>query len=76
MTKCEALAQGTLVELKTRLAPAVRRLAIVLHRDKRLGAGAQEFVRHEISRTLPLAYPEMLGAPLTIYRSQLPVVGR
>jgi DNA-binding transcriptional LysR family regulator len=42
----QALAQGTLVELKTRLPPAVRRLAIVLHRDKRLGAGAQEFVRH------------------------------
>ncbi len=41
-----ALAQGTLVELKTRLPAAVRRLAIVLHRDKRLGAGAQDFVHH------------------------------
>jgi DNA-binding transcriptional LysR family regulator len=41
----QALAQGTLVELKTRLPPAMRRLAIVLHRDKRLGAGAEDFVR-------------------------------
>jgi len=41
-----ALAQGTLVELKTRMRPATRRLALVLHRDKRLGAGAQDFVRH------------------------------
>jgi DNA-binding transcriptional LysR family regulator len=41
----QALAQGTLVELKTRLPTAARRLAIVLHRDKRLGAGAEDFVR-------------------------------
>jgi DNA-binding transcriptional LysR family regulator len=40
----QALAQGTLVELKTRLPTAARRLAIVLHRDKRLGAGAEDFV--------------------------------
>ena len=40
------LAEGALIELKTRLPPAVRRLAIVLHRDKRLGAGAQEFVSY------------------------------
>ncbi|HEY4067002.1 MAG TPA: LysR family transcriptional regulator [Burkholderiaceae bacterium] len=40
------LAQGTLVELKTRRPPALRRLAIVLHRDKRLGAGAEDFVLH------------------------------
>jgi DNA-binding transcriptional LysR family regulator len=39
-----ALADGSLVELKTRLPMAVRRLAIVTHRDKRLGAGAQDFV--------------------------------
>lgn len=41
----QALTQGTLIELKTRLPLAVRRLAIVLHRDKRLGAGAEDFVR-------------------------------
>ncbi|MGO4391660.1 LysR family transcriptional regulator [Variovorax sp. M-6] len=40
----QALAQGTLVELRTRLPPAVRRLAMVLHRDKQLGRGAQDFV--------------------------------
>jgi hypothetical protein len=28
------------------------------------------------SRTLPLVYPNMLGAPLTIYRSNLPLVTR
>jgi DNA-binding transcriptional LysR family regulator len=39
-----ALSDGDLVELKTRLPTAVRRLAIVMHRDKRLGAGAQDFV--------------------------------
>ena len=44
-----ALAQGTLVELKTRLPAALRRLAIVRHRDKRLGAGAEDFVRHCIA---------------------------
>ena len=42
----QALAQGTLVELKTRLPASIRRLAIVLHRDKRLGAGADDFLRH------------------------------
>jgi DNA-binding transcriptional LysR family regulator len=41
-----ALAQGLLVELRTRLPPAVRRLAMVLHRDKRLGRGTEDFVRH------------------------------
>ncbi|MBA3597059.1 MAG: LysR family transcriptional regulator [Methylibium sp.] len=42
----QALAQGLLVELRTRLPPAVRRLAMVLHRDKRLGRGTENFVRH------------------------------
>ena len=41
-----ALANGGLVEIRTRLPAAVRRLAILLHKDKRLGAGAQDFVRH------------------------------
>ncbi|MBA2723542.1 MAG: LysR family transcriptional regulator [Methylibium sp.] len=42
----QALAQGLLVELRTRLPPAVRRLAMVLHRDKHLGRGTEDFVRH------------------------------
>ena len=41
----EALADGTLVELPTRLPPLRRRLAIVLHKDKHLGRGADDFVR-------------------------------
>lgn len=40
-----ALAQGTLIELKTRLPPAVRRLAIVLHKDKHLGRPTEDFLR-------------------------------
>ena len=42
----QALAQRTLVELRTGLPPAVRRLAIVLHKDKRLGRGTEDFLRH------------------------------
>ena len=40
------LAQGTLAELKTTLPRATRRLVIVLHRDKHLGAAAEDFLRH------------------------------
>jgi DNA-binding transcriptional LysR family regulator len=40
------LEQGVLVELKTRLPRATRRLAIVLHRDKHLGRGAEDFLHH------------------------------
>jgi DNA-binding transcriptional LysR family regulator len=40
-----ALADGSLVELNTRLPPLVRRLAIVVHKDKKLGRGASEFLR-------------------------------
>ena len=40
------LAQGTLVELATRLPRATRRLAMVLHRDKQLGRSTDNFVRH------------------------------
>jgi DNA-binding transcriptional LysR family regulator len=40
------LEQGWLVELATRLPRASRRLAIVLHRDKHLGRGAEDFLRH------------------------------
>jgi len=41
----QALKQGWLVEVKSQLKLPVRRLAIVLHRDKRLGEGAAEFLR-------------------------------
>ncbi len=40
------LEQGRLVEVQTRLPRATRRLAMVLHRDKHLGRGADDFVRH------------------------------
>jgi len=40
------LEQGMLVELATRLPRATRRLAIVIHRDKHLGRGAEDFLRH------------------------------
>lgn len=40
------LADGTLVELQTGLPPAERRLAIVLHKDKHLGRGTDDFLRH------------------------------
>jgi DNA-binding transcriptional LysR family regulator len=39
------VAHGTLVVLDTRLPPLTRRLAMVLHRDKHLGRGAEAFVR-------------------------------
>lgn len=41
-----ALASGSLVELPTRLPPRARRLAIVVHKDKRLGRGASDFLHH------------------------------
>ncbi|MBN8509451.1 MAG: LysR family transcriptional regulator [Burkholderiales bacterium] len=49
------LAQGMLVELRTTLPRATRRLAIVLHRDKHLGPGSEDFLRHcrEFVPTLP-----------------------
>lgn len=40
-----ALADGTLVELRTGLPPTQRSLAIVLHRDKYLGPGTEDFLR-------------------------------
>ncbi len=40
-----ALVDGTLVELPTGLPPAQRSLAIVLHRDKHLGRGTDDFLR-------------------------------
>lgn len=41
-----ALAQGTLVEIRSRLPVARRRLAIVVGRARRLGRAAQDFIRH------------------------------
>ena len=45
-TVAAALAQGSLVEVRTRLPVARRRLAIVVGRTKRLGRAAQDFIRH------------------------------
>lgn len=42
----QALADGSLVELRTRLPKARRRLAIAVRRDKRLGRATEEFIRH------------------------------
>jgi Transcriptional regulator len=42
----EALAQGTLVDLSAALPPMRRALSIVVHRAKRLGSAAQDFMRH------------------------------
>ncbi len=40
------LAQGTLVELRTRLPRSRRRLAIAVRRDRRLGPSTADFLRH------------------------------
>jgi DNA-binding transcriptional LysR family regulator len=40
----DALADGRLVRLRTSLPPARRRLAIVMHKDKRVGRGAEDFL--------------------------------
>lgn len=42
----EALAQGWLVEVATTLPPMHRTLSIALHRAKKLGIGAEGFLRH------------------------------
>ena len=42
----DELAQGRLVELRTRLPRATRRLAIVVRRDRRLGRATEDFLRH------------------------------
>lgn len=46
------LALGTLVELRTGLPRATRQLALVTHRDRRLGRDTQDFVRHCLSAPL------------------------
>jgi DNA-binding transcriptional LysR family regulator len=40
-----SVADGSLVQLRTGLPPAKRRLAIVMHRDKRIGQGAEAFLQ-------------------------------
>jgi DNA-binding transcriptional LysR family regulator len=42
----EALDQGWLVELATVLPPMTRTLSIVLHRAKKLGSAAEDFLKH------------------------------
>ncbi|MEJ5990876.1 LysR family transcriptional regulator [Ramlibacter sp. PS3R-8] len=42
----EAIAEGWLVELDTTLPPMHRTLSIVLHRAKKLGGAAEDFLRH------------------------------
>lgn len=42
----QALEQGWLVELQTRLPKALRKLSVVTHRQKRLGSATAAFVRH------------------------------
>ena len=42
----QSVADGHLVELQTRLPRASRKLAIVLHREKRLGRAATDFLAH------------------------------
>ena len=45
-TVASALVGGALVEVRTRLPVARRRLAIVVGRNKRLGRAAEDFIRH------------------------------
>ncbi len=47
----QSLDSGALVELKTRLPPAIRRLAMVVHRNKRLGRSTMDFVRQCLDLT-------------------------
>ncbi|HSW20780.1 MAG TPA: LysR family transcriptional regulator [Ramlibacter sp.] len=42
----QSVADGHLVELQTRLPKASRKLAIVLHREKRLGRASTDFLAH------------------------------
>ena len=42
----QALQQGDLVEVPTRLPPARRKLALVVRRDKRQGRATEDFIRH------------------------------
>ncbi|MNH45141.1 putative DNA-binding transcriptional regulator [compost metagenome] len=42
----QSVADGHLIELQTQLPKAHRKLAIVLHREKRLGRAATDFLAH------------------------------
>jgi len=42
----QSIRRGELAEVQTGVAPAARRLALVVHRERRLGRGAEAFVRH------------------------------
>lgn len=48
------LSEGSLVEVRTTLPRALRRLAIVLHRDKVHGQGTEDFLHHCVSYTASL----------------------
>jgi DNA-binding transcriptional LysR family regulator len=50
-TVAESLAQGTLVALRTRLPRATRALALVVHRQRRVGEATQAFIDHCLSAT-------------------------
>ncbi|MEO8081181.1 MAG: LysR family transcriptional regulator [Caldimonas sp.] len=49
----DAVARKRLAEVKTTLPRAARELAIVVHRDRRLGPSAQAFVEHCLGSTTP-----------------------
>lgn len=42
----QALRRGELAEVRTGMRPAVRRLALVTHRHRRLGPGSEAFLQH------------------------------
>ncbi len=54
----QALQAGWLVELRTRLPHAVRRLAMVMHRDKTLGSSTDAFIGY-----CQAAYPQTPSTP-------------
>lgn len=45
----DTLAEGKLVEVRSTLPKATRALSVVVHRERRLGAGAEAFVAHCLS---------------------------
>ena len=57
----QELALGTLVEVRTGLPRSTRQLSLVLHRDRRLGRAAEDFVRHCL-RTAPV-HPAVARPP-------------
>ena len=62
----EALRSGALVELRTGLPALRRQLAIVVHKDKQLGRGTEDFLRHcALARHVAAAPPRGPGGPGT-----------